>query len=265
MLCLACAVGEIEVVELLLKAGASVNHPSLHSSPLIYASEYNNVDLLTLLLRYGADMNVVPRNLQTEAAVLPLYQACLFGHKDTAQLLLYNSNVELCVDKKVALLGLLGAQCINRHQDHQAALKFWKLALHELESGQSQDTSSSEDGESPKEEDLSTRLQHLYLKGYALEEQFLSLGGEKSAVLGGCSIFHGVKLCTTVEELDELAKDETSLSFQSLLVLECILGPTHPETTQQVGELRAMTVTVQSYAYGITLASTDHGWCYRLR
>ena len=68
----------MEICRLLLEAGADVNHASLHSSPLIYASEYNNVELMSLLLQHGADANMVPRKLQTEAALLPLYQVALW-------------------------------------------------------------------------------------------------------------------------------------------------------------------------------------------
>lgn len=50
VLALACACGTVAVVRELLDHGADVNHPSEHSSPMIYASEYNNVELLSLLL-----------------------------------------------------------------------------------------------------------------------------------------------------------------------------------------------------------------------
>ncbi|ELU09410.1 hypothetical protein CAPTEDRAFT_117443, partial [Capitella teleta] len=87
-LCLACACGYVDIARLLLTRGASVNHGSLHSSPLIYASEYNNVELMQLLLDHGADVHMVPPCLQSEEAHLPLYQACLNGHGDIAELLM---------------------------------------------------------------------------------------------------------------------------------------------------------------------------------
>ena len=49
-----------------------------------------------------------------------------------------------------------------------------------------------------------------------------------------CSVLRDMQLCTTVEALDKIADDHRALQFQGLLVLENILGPSHPETTQQV-------------------------------
>ena len=34
---------------------------------------------------------------------------------------------------QVCLLGLLGAQCVNKHQDYDSGLKYWKQALTHLE------------------------------------------------------------------------------------------------------------------------------------
>ena len=47
------------MTKLLLSHGADVNHTSHHSSPLIYASEYNNVELTALLLEHGASVKEV--------------------------------------------------------------------------------------------------------------------------------------------------------------------------------------------------------------
>ncbi len=58
-LCLVCACGDTAMTELLLSHGADVNHTSHHSSPLIYASEYNNVQLTALLLEHGASVKEV--------------------------------------------------------------------------------------------------------------------------------------------------------------------------------------------------------------
>ena len=34
---------------------------------------------------------------------------------------------------QICLLGLLGAQCVNKHQDYDSGLRFWKEALESLE------------------------------------------------------------------------------------------------------------------------------------
>ena len=49
-----------------------------------------------------------------------------------------------------------------------------------------------------------------------------------------CSVLRDMQLCTTIEALDMMSADHTALQFQGLLILENILGPSHPETTQQV-------------------------------
>lgn len=33
----------------------------------------------------------------------------------------------------MCLLGLLGAQCVNKHQDYDSGIKYWKQALKHLE------------------------------------------------------------------------------------------------------------------------------------
>ena len=65
--------------------------------------------------------------------MLPLFQACLNGHTDTADLLLESGATSLPLDKNMTLLGLLGAQTINRKQDYERGLKYWRKALQLLE------------------------------------------------------------------------------------------------------------------------------------
>ncbi len=43
----------------------------------------------------------VPKGLKTQDAVLPLYQACLLGHKDTADLLMDSASTQLDQEKQV--------------------------------------------------------------------------------------------------------------------------------------------------------------------
>ena len=43
----------------------------------------------------------VPKGLKTQDAVLPLYQACLLGHKDTAEILMKSGTSGLDPEKKV--------------------------------------------------------------------------------------------------------------------------------------------------------------------
>ena len=229
---MACACNDVDVARLLLEKGASVNQTSNHSSPLIYASEYNNVDLMSLLLQHGADIHMVPEGLKTETAVLPLYQACLYGHKDIAELLLFDRNVQLLPEKKICLLGLLGAQCINKHQDFVSGVRYWQQALEELENCSLPQPSS--------EMDLGVLLQKLYIREAHEQLPFSVLGNDKKeSVLAASStrkhsVFKDMRLCTSMQELNKLKSDPSALSLQGLLVLESILGPSHSETTSQV-------------------------------
>ncbi len=63
-LCVACACGDVSITTMLLEHGSDVNRTSQHSSPLIYASEYDNVELVTVLLNYGARIKEVNRRLR---------------------------------------------------------------------------------------------------------------------------------------------------------------------------------------------------------
>lgn len=76
-------------------------------------------------------MGVVPQSMQIRTTLLPLYQACMLGHQETALLLLDSVAVE--TDKRIALLGLLGAQVINLHTDFLSGVEFWRQALQLLE------------------------------------------------------------------------------------------------------------------------------------
>ena len=46
----------------------------------------------------------VPKGLKTQDAVLPLYQACLLGHKDTAEILMKSVTSGLDPEKKVRVV-----------------------------------------------------------------------------------------------------------------------------------------------------------------
>lgn len=225
VLCAACACGDVEIAEMLLKNGASVNHSSQHSSPLIYACEINNVELAKLLLNHGAVSTVVPKGLKTNAPYLPLYQACMKGHKETAELLFLSCNQEISLDKKIGFLGLLGAQCININSDFEAGVRFWKQALSEVEElcAKYPDT------------ELVNQLKRMYLKDdQDASNANVSSGLQVHAHSG--AILKDVKLCFTVEELERIENNEESLTFQALLVLENILGCSHTETIKQISQ-----------------------------
>jgi len=50
--------GQLEIVRLLIKAGADVNAKNFYgSTPLIYASMNGNIDIVKMLIEVGADVN----------------------------------------------------------------------------------------------------------------------------------------------------------------------------------------------------------------
>lgn len=237
---MACALGYVEIAKVLLEKGADVNHTSQHSSPLIYASDYNNTELISLLLSYGADIHLVPKNFQTEAAALPLYQACLNGHKDVAEILMKSAEESLRPEKKLCLLGLLGAQVINRDQDYDSGVSFWRKALLLLE-----ELKGNLEGE-----DIRMKLQELYIRESnesPIDMSQMNSSRETTVSLNGGkgnqkphkhrhSVFNNMKLCTSIDELEEIMSSQKLLNLQGLLVLESILGPLHSETTHRISK-----------------------------
>lgn len=149
---------------------------------------------------------------------------------------------------EVIIIIIVSVGCPNHlliyFQDYASGLKYWKLALLELEKLKSSEAgaASALPTATPSSgEDLAAKLHKLYVTEAAkagtnpteLSTSILLMDGEVGR-RSDYSIFKDVKLCTTAEELDRLASDESALNFQGLLVLESILGPSHSETTQQV-------------------------------
>lgn len=74
-----------QMIEFLIKKGINVNAASLrnHTTPLLLAVFKCNKDIVELLLKHGADVNIVNKNSRS-----PLYIACMTGNKDIVELLL---------------------------------------------------------------------------------------------------------------------------------------------------------------------------------
>ncbi|CAI8046094.1 Kinase D-interacting substrate of 220 kDa [Geodia barretti] len=82
-LLLASARGHVEVVRLLLKAGAAVFIPDKESrSPLYWASFYGHRAVVELLLKNGADITICNENGSS-----PLYVASEYGHTEVVDIL----------------------------------------------------------------------------------------------------------------------------------------------------------------------------------
>ena len=85
--------GHLEVVQILLDAGARINHTTAsNSTPLRGASFDGNIDVVRCLLKHGADVNIANRMNQT-----PLSIASGKGHHDVVVLLLdHGADVNIC-------------------------------------------------------------------------------------------------------------------------------------------------------------------------
>ncbi|KAF0692747.1 Aste57867_16205 [Aphanomyces stellatus] len=89
-LSLACYMGELAVVQVLLEAGAEVNPAQgLVPEPLAFACYEGHVDIASVLIQAGADLNNGSRNGSTT-----LIPACIRGHVKIVELLL-QSGVEM--------------------------------------------------------------------------------------------------------------------------------------------------------------------------
>ena len=83
-LLLACEIGHLKCVHVLLSAGADPNAiDEMKCTPLLYACEKGYVDIIYLLLKHGADTSRRDRNGWT-----PLLLSCRLGLPDVVELLL---------------------------------------------------------------------------------------------------------------------------------------------------------------------------------
>lgn len=167
-------------------------------------------------------------------------QACLNGHKETAELFLLQSRNCIGPLKYTCFLGLLGAQCINRNSDFDSGVAFWRQALNEMRSyGKGTDQTEADD--------LVRVFQQFHIDCLSstspataapMRVPAAALGATdlftSAPVMRHSSIFRDVRLCQSVDELDALASNHSALVLQALLVLQTILGPSHTETLQQV-------------------------------
>ncbi len=83
-LIVACEVGHIDVVRMLLKNGARVNQAqNNHRTALMQASQNGHIEMVQMLLESGAMVNAVD-----DVGMTSLHMACQYGHNEIARLLL---------------------------------------------------------------------------------------------------------------------------------------------------------------------------------
>ncbi|KAH0555115.1 hypothetical protein KQX54_015343 [Cotesia glomerata] len=122
---------QLKIVEKLLAAGGNINDPMLFStavysgstvmakflfnhgapvdskicikgcSPLVKAAEYNNVDLMKILIDNGADVNFLSSNRVKNSTCTPLMAACSKSAREPIEFLLDHPNIDVnIVDHK---------------------------------------------------------------------------------------------------------------------------------------------------------------------
>jgi len=76
--------GQLDIVKLLIKAGADINAKNEYGdTPLIVASRYNQMDIVKLLIKAGADINIKNKGGNTALMI-----AFRYGYEDIVDLLL---------------------------------------------------------------------------------------------------------------------------------------------------------------------------------
>lgn len=83
-LCIATQEGHLEIVKVLLKNNANINHVGKKKTPLLIAAKNGNIDIVNYLLNNGADVNQA--NLAGKTT--PLTAAIMGGHIEVVKLLL---------------------------------------------------------------------------------------------------------------------------------------------------------------------------------
>lgn len=158
-LCVACAIGNVECVSVLLKAGASVNHAGNFGTPLMSACKDGNSQIIDQLLESGANVNLTSRNGNGQTALhisclahdnvdnirtliahganinhrdrdghSPVFKACLGANCSVAELLLQHEDLDSSVEEQIQMFWLLGSECAIKLDNQSLAIKYWKWA-----------------------------------------------------------------------------------------------------------------------------------------
>lgn len=56
--CIAIAKGDMETFQKMISSGEDINKKSNGMTPAMYAAKYNRVEILKILIAYGADLNI---------------------------------------------------------------------------------------------------------------------------------------------------------------------------------------------------------------
>jgi hypothetical protein len=110
--------GHDQVAEALLQNGANANAMSEEGTPLCLAAKYGYTQVVRLLLKYHADIELASKGLFKGAT--PLFMAATEGHADTVQLLVdHGANV----NPEVRILLPLSKKTAEENPDYNEILK----------------------------------------------------------------------------------------------------------------------------------------------
>jgi len=97
---LACKIGNIESIKLILEKGININCTYMGKdnevyTPLSMASKYNHIDVVAYLLDYGAQSNPEIKNKYKKYYKSPLIHACRLGNEEIVDYLINKGNANI--------------------------------------------------------------------------------------------------------------------------------------------------------------------------
>lgn len=119
---IACYKGHYKIAQYLLSLKANVNRRSVKGNTALHdCAESGSLEILQLLLEHGASMEV------DSYGMTPLLAASVTGHMQIVDHLISLPVVRR--EDKISALELLGATFVDKKRDMLSALSFWKRAM----------------------------------------------------------------------------------------------------------------------------------------
>lgn len=120
---IACYKGHYKIAQFLLTLKADVNRRSVKGNTALHdCAESGSLEILQLLLKHGATMDV------DSYGMTPLLAASVTGHLPIVEHLINIPNLVNRKDR-IAALELLGATYVDKKRDMVSALNLWRRAM----------------------------------------------------------------------------------------------------------------------------------------
>lgn len=202
-----------EVIEMLLKAGASINQVSKNGGTALHMAAYYGLsDIEAVLVEHGASVNVKDR-----FGFSPLQVAAISGHEDsfTYLLELQQHRNELQRQEYITALEMMGAALGIMFSEQANRTKCYQYLRKAIEERFKKDTEAL----------VKIPLAPQDRFGYRLEHKTVS----------ELHKLRGVQFEDTA--MKTMTYDEFPLARESLIILERILGPDHPYIAYKLASL----------------------------